>query len=601
MVERGEMQIRNGKWFRSSWRAIVARLSFILAMTVMLSLRMSPIPVSAANDHVTTCASSGAGSLPVVVAGAAAGDTIVFDQDCSGSNVILLSASISITKNLMIDGTGHTVVVDGGNAMRAFIIGGGAAINVTLKGLTIQHGNAGAGGGGAIETASLVTLYVTNCTIDHNAGGPGGGIYNLGTLLMSNSTVSRNTASAGGGGGIYNFNTLAVTNSTFGTNVANGGFGGGGIYNFNTLTLTNTTLSGNSAAVAGGIVSTVGATMNATNSLVSGNTDSGGNPDIGGVVTSHGHNLIGNATGNGPWLASDLTNVAANLGPLGNNGGTTQTFAPQAGSPATGAGDATVCANSVGNIPVASLDQRGSPRLHSVCDVGAYQVQTHLSVIPFGGVAGTLVNVSVAVLDEYNDFVPAYAGKVHFTSSDPLATLPADYTFTGSGGGKDNGSHTAVAIFRTAGTQSVTATDLQVGSVTGNGNGGITPTISSVSPASGSTAGGNHVALTGLGFGTTPASVSVTIGGTPAAVTNVTNTQLTVTAPAHAAGDVSVAVTVSGQGVTLPNGYTYGSVNPLPTPQPTGSPVSAANVLPASRPAGAPQVGNVTPLPNPRP
>jgi hypothetical protein len=371
--------------------------------------------------------------------------------------------------------------------------------------------------------------------------------------------------------------------------VANGGFDGGGIYNFGTLTLTNSTLTGNSAAVAGGIVNTVAATMEITNTLVAGNTDTGGNPDIGANLTSHGHNLIGNATGNGPWLASDLTNVVAKLGPLTNNGGPTQTIAPQAGSPAIGAGDATVCASNAGNIPVGGHDQRGMPRLQSVCDIGAYQVQTHLTVVPFSGVAGNLGTISVAALDDYNDFVPAYAGKVHFTSSDPLATPPADYTFTGSGGGKDNGAHTAAAIFRTAGSQSVTV------------SGSITPAVTAINSSSGGTAGGNHVTLSGVGFGTVPASVSVTIGGAPAAVTNVTNTQLTVTVPAHPTGAVDVTVTVSGQGTTVPNGYTYGAVNPLPTEQPAGPAGNGANGLPGPRPVGAPKVGNVNPLPGPRP
>ena len=53
----------------------------------------------------------------------------------------------------------------------------------------------------------------------------------------------------------------------------------------------------------------------------------------------------------------------------------------------------------------------------------------------------------------------AYVGTVHFTSSDSSAGLPADYTFTGSGSGLDNGIHTFIVTFNTPGTQTVTATD----------------------------------------------------------------------------------------------------------------------------------------------
>ncbi len=48
-----------------------------------------------------------------------------------------------------------------------------------------------------------------------------------------------------------------------------------------------------------------------------------------------------------------------------------------------------------------------------------------------------------------------YTGTVHFTSTDPQAVLPADYTFTAG----DRGTFTFTATLETAGTQSITATD----------------------------------------------------------------------------------------------------------------------------------------------
>jgi hypothetical protein len=50
---------------------------------------------------------------------------------------------------------------------------------------------------------------------------------------------------------------------------------------------------------------------------------------------------------------------------------------------------------------------------------------------------------------------PGYRGTVHFTSTDPLADLPDDYTFTEM----DAGSHTFTATPRSAGTWALTATD----------------------------------------------------------------------------------------------------------------------------------------------
>ncbi len=82
-----------------------------------------------------------------------------------------------------------------------------------------------------------------------------------------------------------------------------------------------------------------------------------------------------------------------------------------------------------------------------------------------------------------------------------------------------------------------------------------TPTITSISPNSGSTAGGNSVTIDGanLQFAT-----SVTFGGTAATIAySATTGKLQPIAPAHAAGAVNVTVTTPGGTVTSPNGYTY--------------------------------------------
>jgi FG-GAP-like repeat/FG-GAP repeat len=62
-----------------------------------------------------------------------------------------------------------------------------------------------------------------------------------------------------------------------------------------------------------------------------------------------------------------------------------------------------------------------------------------------------------------------YTGTVHFSSSDGKASLPADYTFTAA----DAGVHTFSATLKTAGTQSITATDTVTAGITGT-DGGIT-------------------------------------------------------------------------------------------------------------------------------
>jgi len=88
------------------------------------------------------------------------------------------------------------------------------------------------------------------------------------------------------------------------------------------------------------------------------------------------------------------------------------------------------------------------------------------------------------------------------------------------------------------------------------------PTVASVAPLSGSTAGGTAVTITGTGFA---AGATVSVGGTAATgVTVVNATTITATTPAHAAGAVSVTVTNSDtQSGSLANAFTY--VTPAPT------------------------------------
>src|SRR5262249_56575990 len=63
--------------------------------------------------------------------------------------------------------------------------------------------------------------------------------------------------------------------------------------------------------------------------------------------------------------------------------------------------------------------------------------------------AKEVVSFTIQAVDAYGNVVPDYNGTVHFSSSDPKATLPADYAFTSG----DRGSHTFGATFRKRGRQ----------------------------------------------------------------------------------------------------------------------------------------------------
>ena len=89
------------------------------------------------------------------------------------------------------------------------------------------------------------------------------------------------------------------------------------------------------------------------------------------------------------------------------------------------------------------------------------------------------------------------------------------------------------------------------------------PAVSSITPNSGTTAGGTSVTISGTNFvGTT----GVSFGGTAATgwVVNNAYTGITINTPAHAAGAADVVVTTVGGSATLTGGYTF--VTPaLPT------------------------------------
>ena len=115
-----------------------------------------------------------------------------------------------------------------------------------------------------------------------------------------------------------------------------------------------------------------------------GNNSAETNPDVAGTFTSRGHNAIGNTTGSAGWIATDKTNANAtplNLTALINNGGPTDTHAPQPGSILIEGGSFELAkdpgpnrvAGDGDDVPIGT-DQRGYPRkIGSEVDIGAVE------------------------------------------------------------------------------------------------------------------------------------------------------------------------------------------------------------------------------------
>jgi hypothetical protein len=257
---------------------------------------------------------------------AAAGqsDTISFDQSLNGATITLSQGQLQLTigsGTTTIDGAGR-VAISGHNASRVFLVQAGA--QAVLNRLTIENGNSfineignGANGGGISNDRGTLTvtnstlsgnsainlgggiydhggiLTVSNCNLTGNSAGDGGGVFADGGLTVSNSIFVGNSVTSSGGG-IYSSSVATVSNTTFSAISALGY--GAGIFTAG-MTVSNSTFSGNSLA-AGTAIFNLGGTTTVTNSTVSSNSGDAG----GGIFNDQGTVVVTNSTlsGNSP-------------------------------------------------------------------------------------------------------------------------------------------------------------------------------------------------------------------------------------------------------------------------------------------------------------
>ncbi|MBL8761017.1 MAG: right-handed parallel beta-helix repeat-containing protein [Phycisphaerae bacterium] len=241
-------------------------------------------------------------------------DGITFASAMIWTTITLGGSELLVFGELTIAGPAYNALsISGNNATRVFEIASSAS--VTISDLTIKDGNGPSLAGGVYvnpnATLTLAGVAVSGNTATYGSGGVqndgtltitnsiisgnsaqnshGGGINNSGMLTITNSTISGNWAQADHGGGINNNGTLTITSSTISGNTAQGYYSGGGVNNFGTLTITGSAISGNSALYGAG-VNNSGGTFTITSTTINSNSAAGGS---GAGV----HNYYGNATG----------------------------------------------------------------------------------------------------------------------------------------------------------------------------------------------------------------------------------------------------------------------------------------------------------------
>ncbi len=130
-------------------------------------------------------------------------------------------------------------------------------------------------------------------------------------------------------------------------------------------------------------------------------------------------------------------------------------------------------------------------------------------------------------------------------------------------------------------------------------NPGNPPTVTAVSPSSGSTAGGTAITITGTGFAN---GATVSVGGSPCTnVTVVSATSITCSTPAGSAGTASVLVTSAGRTSVANTLFTF-AVPPTTTVPPTTAPSNSPTLVNSSNQSQlTQQPGSATALVNGQP
>jgi len=228
--------------------------------------------------------------------------------------------------------------------------------------------NSSTGDGGAIHIGAG-TAQIFNSTLTSNSATNGGAIATEfaghAEVLISNSMISEN--SAGFGGGIYNVSaTLTITNSTLSENQATSG---GGLYNAGgggPTTINRSTFSGNRAGEGfrgdGGAIYAAG-TIEIENSTVSGNKAF--------TVTPEGHGL-----GGGIYVANGGTRVTVSNTTITQNtaqqgGGVSNTPNPESFKPK----NTIIAGNSAATIDPDLQGTIVSRGANLIGDVGTAEVQ----------------------------------------------------------------------------------------------------------------------------------------------------------------------------------------------------------------------------------
>ncbi len=297
--------------------------------------------------------------------GSAGADEIRFHPSVTGTiSLTAAGGELQVTDPVSIIGPGAgQLTVQADAAATEFRVmdvlpGGG---DVAIEGLTLTGGRVLSEAGGAIRFQSTDTLTIRSSTITGNQAANGGGIYSLyeGNVVITDSSVSGNTAVYGAGGGVQAVDgDITVTSSVIDSNEALNSGGGLFAQHGGNVTLTDSDLTNNRVTYAG----YNGAGLNGgdgnvtiTGSTITGNTsagDGGGIYNYGGTVTIADTDISNNdAAYSGGGILNETAAVSISNTTITNN----RALYGDGGGVATGNGNVTLTRSTIsGNRSVDS-------------------------------------------------------------------------------------------------------------------------------------------------------------------------------------------------------------------------------------------------------
>jgi len=436
--------------------------------------------------------------------------------------------------------------------------GGGAYVatgaSLTVSRSTFSNDHSGVvmnnGSGGAIFNDGTLTVNGSTFSNDQNGFGTGGAIFNGGTGMVAGSTFLDVTSELGGA--IDNVGTLTIRQSTFSGDLGNGD--GGAIDNEGTLTVRRSTFADDSAVDTGGAIENSG-TLSVVKSTFSndvtgdtdGAADEGGAINNSGALTVSGSTFSANSAGGGgqSYFGGAIENGESGAG--GTLSVLGSTFAGNLGQDTID--------NASGTLAIAGSileDSSTAECSGTITDAGFNLEQDAAASCSFAAAKHDLVGVS-AQLGSLQDnggltetLEPGSSSPVLDQIPNPTAVTIGSSKFTLCPGWDQRAVPAPPFLYGCA-IGSVDVPDTSA------------PIMRSVTPSSGSAAGGTPVVIRGVNFPTGGSGVSaVDFGGVPAlSFTVVSSNKIVALAPTGTAG-TAVLVTVNVSSLWRPKDvYTY--------------------------------------------